>query len=210
MARFCGNCGAQLSDGAKVCGQCGTPVEDDAKSLTVKIIDPEKKKKNKRVLKLVIAVVAVIAIAAIAITVIFNFTGYNGLLRKVMNAYKEYDIDTLVSLSSDLYYYAEEDYVEDYFKNSVGMTLDSFEASVGHNYKFLYKANEVYTLSDRKMSEMLDNIENSYPDFDVTSIEKVVVANLTITAQQDSATSSLDVDVILSKENGEWKVLYLE
>lgn len=26
MAKFCGNCGAQLDDDDKVCGQCGTPV----------------------------------------------------------------------------------------------------------------------------------------------------------------------------------------
>lgn len=25
MAKFCGNCGAQMDDGAKICGMCGTP-----------------------------------------------------------------------------------------------------------------------------------------------------------------------------------------
>ena len=31
MAKFCGNCGAQMSDSAKVCGMCGTPFTSSAK-----------------------------------------------------------------------------------------------------------------------------------------------------------------------------------
>lgn len=56
MARFCGNCGAQIDENAKVCGQCGTPIEGSTKTPPVKIIDPEKKKKNKKIFKIVIAV----------------------------------------------------------------------------------------------------------------------------------------------------------
>ena len=46
MAKFCGNCGAQLDDGDKVCGQCGTPVNGNAGTVPgLKVVDPEKKKK---------------------------------------------------------------------------------------------------------------------------------------------------------------------
>ena len=45
MAKFCGNCGAQLDDGDKVCGQCGTPVNGNAGTVPgLKVVDPEKKK----------------------------------------------------------------------------------------------------------------------------------------------------------------------
>lgn len=103
MAKFCGNCGAQIDDNAKVCGQCGTPVDSSTKMSPVKIIDSERKKKHKKIFKLVIVLILIVAVAAAAINVASKFTGYNGLLRKVMSAYEGYDIDTLVSLSSDIY-----------------------------------------------------------------------------------------------------------
>ena len=81
----------------------------------------------------------VVLIGVIAVNVVLKFTGYNGLLRKVMKAYETYDIEKLVSLSSNIYYYGEENYGEDYFESKVGETLEFFETSVGHNYKFLMK-----------------------------------------------------------------------
>lgn len=210
MARFCGNCGAQIDENAKVCGQCGTPVEDSTKIPPVKIIDPEKKKKNKKIFKIVIALALVVAVAVTAINVISKFTGYNGLLRKVMTAYEGYDIDTLVSLSSDIYYYGEEDYVESYFENSVGSALDSFETSVGHSYQFSYEVNETYTMSERKTKDVLDGIEYTYPDFDVSIIEEMVVSDITVTAKQGSKSVERDLNITMSKENGTWKLLYIE
>ena len=157
-----------------------------------------------------IALALVVAVAVTAINVISKFTGYNGLLRKVMTAYEGYDIDTLVSLSSDIYYYGEEDYVENYFENSVGATLDSFESSVGHSYKFSYEINEIYRLSDRKMSEMLDNIEVACPDFDVSTIKDISIADITVTASKGEKSSSKDVKITMTEESESRKVLYID
>ena len=210
MARFCGNCGAQIDENAKVCGQCGTPVEDSTKMPPVKVVDSEKKKKNKKIFKAMIALALVAVVAVTAINVVSKFTGYNGLLRKVMTAYEGYDIDTLVSLSSDIYYYGEEDYVESYFENSVGSALDSFETSVGHSYQFSYEVNETYTMSERKTKEVLDGIEYTYADFDVSIIEEMVVSDITVTAKQGSKSVERDLNITMSKENGTWKLLYIE
>lgn len=209
MARFCGNCGAQIDDNAKVCGQCGTPVEGITKTPPVKIVDPEKEKKQKKIFKLAVALILVVIAATTAINVVNKFTGYNGLLRKVMTAYEAYDIDTLVSLSSDIYYYGEEDYVVDYFKDRVGATLDSFESSVGHSYKFSYKINEIYRLSDRKIDEILDNIEATYPDFDISTIENISVADITVTAAKGDKSSSKYVKIIMTEECKARKILYI-
>ena len=210
MARFCGKCGAQIDENAKVCGQCGTPVEDSTKMPPVKVVDSEKKKKNKKIFKAMIALALVAVVAVTAINVVSKFTGYNGLLRKVMTAYEGYDIDTLVSLSSDIYYYGEEDYVESYFENSVGSALDSFETSVGHSYQFSYEVNETYTMSERKTKEVLDGIEYTYADFDVSIIEEMVVSDITVTAKQGSKSVERDLNITMSKENGTWKLLYIE
>ena len=211
MAKFCGNCGTQLEDNAKVCGNCGTPLDGASTNIPgLKVTDPEKQKKMKKTVKRVVGLVLFVAVAIIGFNVVSQFTGYNGLLRKVMTAYEKYDIDTLVSLSSDMYYYGEEDWVDYYFDYSVGNDLDSFEASVGHSYKLTYEINETYVMSERKVDEMLREIEYSYPDFDVSIIEKVVVADLTVTAKQGSKSVNQDMNIVMTKENGTWRLLYIE
>lgn len=211
MAKFCGNCGTQLEDNAKICGQCGTPLDGTSTNIPdLKVVDPEKQKKLKKMGKRIVALVALVIVAVIAFNVVAQYTGANGLLRKVMSAYKEYDIDTLISLSSDMYFYGEEDWVEYYFEYNVGDDLDSFESSVGHSYKLTYEVNEIYTVSDRKLDDMLDQIEYSYADFDIGMIEKIVIADLTVTAKQGSKSVSRDMNIVMSKENGSWRLLYIE
>ena len=211
MAKFCGNCGARLEDDAKICGKCGTPVEGVTTSIPgLKVTDPEKQKKVKKTFKLVAGLMVLLIVAGIAFNVVSQYTGYNGLMRKVMAAYEKYDIDTLISLSSNMYYYGDEDSVEYYFESKVGENLDSFEASVGHNYKLSYKVNETYAMSERKENDLLDDIENAYMDFDISKIKKVVVADLTFTAKQGNKSTNRDMNIVMTKENGSWRLLYIE
>ena len=211
MAKFCGNCGARLEDDAKICGKCGTSVEGVTTSIPgLKVTDPEKQKKVKKTFKLVAGLMVLLIVAGIAFNVVSQYTGYNGLLRKVMAAYEKYDIDTLISLSSNMYYYGDEDSVEYYFESKVGENLDSFEASVGHNYKLSYKVNETYAMSERKENDLLDDIENAYMDFDISKIKKVVVADLTLTAKQWNKSTNRDMNIVMTKENGSWRLLYIE
>ena len=128
MAKYCGNCGAPLDDDARVCGQCGTPVaEYSGRTQEFKYVDPKKREKSKKRFKLIGIVVLILIIVIVAVNVISNFTGRKGFVRKVMNAYRDYDIETLISLSSDMYYYGYDDAAETYFESAVGYGLDSFE-----------------------------------------------------------------------------------
>lgn len=212
MAGFCGNCGAQLDDDARVCGQCGTPIDgSQGKVPRYKAADLEKRKKLMKKIKIAIALAAVMMIAATGIKIAGNFTGTNALVRKVMAAYEKYDMDTIISLSSDMYYYNDyENYVEEYFVYAVGQNIDIFESSVGHSYKMSYEIEEIYDLSQRKQDEMRKNIERSYPDFDVDVISKIAVANVKVTAKQGSKSVTKTVKITMSKEGKTWKVLYLE
>ena len=210
MAKFCGNCGAKMEDDDKVCGQCGAPVDRETKTSLVKIINKERKKKNKKIIILIIALILVVVVVAAAINVAIKFTGANGLLRKVMSAYEEYDIDTLVSLSSEIYYYGEDDYVETYFKNIVGATLNLFESSIGHDCQISYEINEIYAMSERNKEETLEEIKNTYPDFDVSIINEIVVSNITVIAKKDGASVEEKLKIIMSKEEGAWKLLYID
>lgn len=212
MARFCGNCGAQLDDDARVCGQCGTPIDGGhGKIPGLKIADPEKKKKLVKRIKAAVVLLVVAVVAIIGVRVALSFTGTNGFVRKVMTAYEKYDIDALVALSSDMYYYSDyENYVDEYFEYAVGNNIDSFESSVGHSYKMTYEVEEVYDLSQRKQDEMLKNIEYMYPDFDVDLISKISVASVKITAKQGSKSVSKTVKITMAKEGNSWKLLYIE
>lgn len=215
MAKFCGNCGAQMDDNAKVCGKCGTPFNGSSSGISaVKYVDPEKKKekqkKVKKIVKLCIGLIALILVAIIAINVITAFTGYNGLLRKIMSAYENYDIDALVDMSGDMYYYGIENHAEAYFEAAVGYALDNFESSVGHSYKLSYDINEIYTLSKRNFESMLDDISWVYSEFDTSVIEEIAVADITVTARQGSKSADRNLKVTMSKENGTWKLLYID
>lgn len=210
MAGFCGNCGVKLDEGQKVCGQCGTPVEGTMKTPVIKIDNPEKKKKRKRKMKMAIVTIVMALIGIMATNVVLKFTGYNGLLRKVMKAYKEYDIETIVSLSSNIYYYSEENYGEDYFENKIGETFDFFETSVGHNYQLSYKINETYKMSKRNINETFEQIEYVHSNFDISIIEEIVVCDLNVTAKQDSKSQNKKMNIFMSKEDGEWKLLYIQ
>lgn len=208
-ARFCGNCGAKLDDRSSVCGRCGTPVK---KLMTTipggMVVDPVKRKKVKR-RKLVLVLLVVIVVVIAAVNIVPNYVGYNGLLRKVMDAYADYDIDTLVSLSSDVYYYDEQDKVEAYFADTVGADLDLFETAVGHSYKLSYEVEEVYDMSNRKQYELMNELESTFPDFDPDLIENVVIADLTVIVTQGKKSINKNIGITITKENGELKLLYI-
>ncbi|MBS1335044.1 MAG: zinc-ribbon domain-containing protein [Blautia sp.] len=210
MAKFCGNCGTKLGDSAKICSQCGTPVESNAKVLPVKIVDQEKQKKNKKILKTVAVVILAIVLIITAVKIVPKFTGYNNLLKKVMKAYEAYDIDSLVALSSDVYYYGEDGEAEEYFDEHVGWELEGFENQLGANYEFSYKINETYEMQEYNKRKRLEEIEYYYPDFDISIIQKIVVANTTVTAKKDDMKVNIDVNIIMTKEKGAWKLLYIE
>lgn len=211
MAKFCGNCGMQLEDNAKVCGRCGTPFDGESTNIpSLKITNPDNQKKMKKTVKLVVGLVALIIVALIAFNVVSQYTGYNGLLRQVMTAYKNYDIDTLISLSSDMYYYGEEDWVEYYFETAIGNNLDYFDSYVGYNYKLSYGVQKAYTLSGRKLNTILDNIKLAYPDFDINTISQVKMADVNVTAKEGKSSVSISVQVTMAKENGKWKLLYID
>lgn len=204
MAKFCGNCGTKLDENTKVCGNCGTPVDIQTSN-----IQGLSKKKNK-IIKFIPIFIAIVIVFSIAFNIVSNFTGNKGLLNKVMKAYENYDIETLVSLSSDVYYYAEENYVEDYFEYCVGNTLDSFESSIGHNFKLSYEVSEIYDFSRRNLEEEFSEIENTYVDFNVDKIKKIVGADVILTAEKDGNSSTKNIKIVMTKEDNKWKLLYIE
>lgn len=211
MAKFCGNCGRELEDTVRVCGYCGTPTDDMTQSIAgVGYKNPESKGNAKKIVKRILVIAIIVGLLFGGFKAITEFTGYKGLVRKVMKAYENYDIDCLIDMSSDVYFYETEDFVRYYFENNVGTDLDYYENSVGHNYKLSYEVDEIYEVSERKLAELEGQVQTIYEGFDMSMVEKVAIADLNVTAENGRKTVNRDVVLTLTKESGEWRLLYME
>lgn len=210
MAKFCGNCGAPLDESARVCGQCGTPVDGvSAAAPKLHIQDPEKQKKTQKTVRLAALLAALLVVAVALINLIPRYTGCRGLLRRVMAAYEDYDVDALLSMASELYDEAD-DFAESYFEANMDSALDMFEYTVGHDYSLSYKVNDIYALSDRKMRSLRDELALAWSDYDVDAISKAVVAEVTLTAKEKGDTDDRSLQITMVKEDGAWKLLYIQ
>mgnify|MGYP005751013833 CR=1 FL=1 len=209
MGKFCGNCGAPLDDDANVCGQCGTPVNESFSDATYfNPVDIEKRKKVKKRIRIIVICFILIGAVIAGINIGSNFVGKKGLIRKAMKAFEEYDISTIVSLSSDLYYYyGDEDEVESYFENNVGKILDEFENTIGYNYKLSYKIDEIYEVSGRREQELFESFKIILSDLDVSMIDKVSMADITVTIKQGERSLNRSLQIIMTKEGKDWKLI---
>lgn len=173
-------------------------------------VKQESARKIVKKIKMVVILAIIAGLAVGAWNIASNFIGPKGLVRKAMKAYEKYDIEQLVSLSSDMYFYGDEDEAESYFEYGVGNDLDELENSVGHSYKLTYKIKEIYDLSERRQDELLDSIEYLYPYFDVDTIKKISVASVSVTAKKGSKSVNRNIEITMTKEGKEWKILYIE
>lgn len=213
MSKFCGNCGSKMDDDARICGNCGTPYAGNSDYKPVKQVkisgvnsmSPKKKKKIKLIAKLSTAAIVLIIVSVIAINIISSFTGYKGAINKAMNAFKNYDIETLMSLSSDIGFVGmETTAIEDSISKSVSSQLDSYETVAGHDMDISYEIEDSYKLSDRKYQEFLKYVENSY-NYDTSDIAEIVLAKIKINAKGSFGETSYTVnDLYLIKERNKW------
>lgn len=218
MSKFCGSCGAQLNDDVKVCGFCGVAVSDDntesTSSSSVPGIETEsqilKNEKTKKIIKLAgIGIGAIIALI-IVISIISSFTGYKGAVRKLMNAFEDYDVDTLISMSSSILSatpdFDDEDF-EEYISETVSGRLDYYESEVGTDIKISYEIVNAHNLPERKIDQLVSLLENY--GYEPDNIKKVKQIDLEITVKGSRREESYDNDnLYMIKEDGKWKALY--
>lgn len=211
MAKFCGNCGARMDDAAKICGNCGTAFE----TVSVSVISSEQNfpKSNlavKKYLKIAFSVVVLVVIAVVGFNIASAFTGYKGAIRKTVNAFEDYDMETLISMASELNYYAnDEETIENHFNEKVEERLDYYEDKVGANLKISYEIASETDYSERKIENFLENYNNENLDWSEVKQIKKVSLNLTVKGSDEEINSDVD-SLYLIKENGNWKILYIQ
>ena len=227
MAKFCGGCGVQMDDDARVCGQCGLPFSDDPAPAAVSpksasglgaqpIKNPNSKKTNK-ILGMIISGIVLIVVLVVSLNIVSSFTGYKGAVRKLFNAVEKYDMNTLSKLASDIVYDfhynafgVEETDLQDYFSEAVSQTLDKFEADAGNKIKISFTIDDSVKLSGRKLDQLLTTLEEDM-DYDTRNIKKVMSVDITLMVKGSKKTSTYTIrsgELLLIKEEGGWKVYY--
>ncbi len=213
MAKFCGNCGTALEENAKVCGNCGTAVEIIEEKAVQKIpgidyADPEKKAKTKKKIKTLLSLAAVIVVLCIAFNIALGFVGYRGAVRKIMNAFEDYDVDTFVSMASDMYFsYGDEDYAHSRFETQITNLLDYYEDSVGYDFKLKYDIESAHKLSKHRFENLIESMSGREL-FDPNIIKKAMIVVVEVDAEGSMGEMESRIEMTLTKEDGSWKILY--
>ncbi len=218
MAKFCGSCGAEAQDDARICGTCGAPLEMDSEKATIpglEYMDPEKKQQYKKYGIIGIGVIAAIVVVVILFNIITGFIGYKGAIRKyfkglnkekassIVSVMPEYELERLEERNDD---FDAEEYIED----NIFDRFEYLEDEYGEDLKFSYDISDVKKLSDKKLKKLKNNIEDDldYDDikYDVDDITKAVIVELEVRIKGDDDKDEDDTEITLIKENGSWKI----
>ncbi len=168
MARFCGNCSAEIADGVEFCGNCGAPAP--AAAPVADIVKVGSFEINKKKLPVIgVAAVAVIAVIVLLISLIFGGGGYKSAMDNyvdVMNG-KASKIEKLAPKEYWKYVEEEEDVTvkeikkafEEYYEEAL---KDNLEDEYGKNVKYSYKINDKKELSKKKLEACAEAISDKY------------------------------------------------
>ncbi len=211
MPKFCGSCGAQAEDDAKICGACGAPLEADSSSMSIpglQYMDPEKKAMYKKYGILAGIVAAVVIFAIIAFNIISGFIGYKGVIRKHINALENCDapayIETLSAYFTDAEAWDEYD-IEEAIDDTLSKKLVEYEDALDGEPSIDYEITKVSEWSNSK----LKNFKKDYEDndwYDVDDISKGLTVRIKLTIKSDDDELTERKELSLVKENGSWKV----
>lgn len=205
MAKFCGNCGTQLDDDARVCGCCGTPV--DGEKVKTKTINPGIKKKIKTIGILSLMGIVVLIAGIITFNTISYMNGYEKPIKEFVSAMSDFDIDKLLTVSSEIGMTDDSMYdIDEKLSSVISSVLDNYELSVGYDVKLDCKVTESYILPERKYLEFINYIEEMYY-YDTSYINDIVYAKVDIIAKGvDGEKTFSDQNVYVIKEDGKWGV----
>ena len=206
MAKYCGNCGTQMDDGAKVCSNCGT---------ALKPTNGNSNPNMKKIITVAVAAIAAVIVIAVAGSVISKNTGVNGAIKKVMKAYVNEDATAMADLTSSLLLeeYDLED-IEENYETALRNDFDYFDDNLSSEYKLTYEVRKEEKLSDRQAKRLAENIAG-YDDDEADDIadlfSKIMKVTVKISAEEkrgkNKDTESLEKTLYFVKESGGWKLL---
>ena len=204
MPKYCGCCGKPIEGDMKACGNCGASFKDTPSAHF-------NKRKKKDMVQLVAVAVLVLIAIIIAINVISGFVGAKGAARKVMNAYIDNDVDTLLNVASD-YYYIQTDLsgvsIGAYFEDQIDAVLARYEGYMGEDYKVSYKITDSYDLNDYSATKIYDKM-TALDDYDMEKVSKIAAVEVEVEIKGKSLSFTEPWKLIIVKESGQWRLFSL-
>lgn len=222
MSNYCTHCGAQLEEDAKFCAACGMAADEvseenhpgrahgvcqQAAAILGKI------RSDARLKWIVPVAAAAIILSIVLCIVLLGGGGYKGMVKKVVAAIEEQDVDALMDLSSDLYYGRKDDYEEcEYFYNrEVENLTEHFEEEVGRRYTLKYEIDSVRSATKKEKDAMLEGL--SYEGYDekaIKAVKEIKIVSVILTAKNGRRSEDQEVTMTVAKEKGGWKLLGIE
>lgn len=212
MARFCGNCGAEVEEDAKVCGNCGVPLDGES----APDIDTGEQKLNlrsidfKKYIPVAVGVIIAVVVLFVVVNVVKNNTGYRATLNRAFDSVAKGDVNGVINEMSS---YVEDVYddgygdIEDVYEKRIDDILDHLEDEVGANPKISYEVKKASKLSDRKLEKLKEEMENMDDNYDGDDIKSAynIDIKLNVKGPDDDYHENVN-DIIVLKEAGAWKI----
>lgn len=187
MAKFCGHCGAEMADEAKICGACGVPFEEDVAPVqnsveTAPVASAVKKIGNfsldKKFLPVIgAAAVALIAVIALLISLVFG-GGYKSAIDNYLDVTvrgKAAKIDDLAPKAYWDWYEDENDEslkdIKEEYKDNWDDMKDTLEDEYGKRVRVSYKIKDKDKLSKKKVELIAEALNDQY-DIREKSVKK--------------------------------------
>lgn len=214
MAKFCSNCSAASADDAQVCSLCGAPfapapVETAAPTKKNPIagikLNNVKKAEIMKYAKFAIPVVAVILVLIIIFGAIVPNAGYKGTINKFLNAVEDQNAEKFLELYNS-YRFDSVNNADEWVEDELDEWLEEREYTYGENIKLSFKIEDCDKLTEDRLDDIQDSYDNSQ-DCDQMEITKGYDITGTLTVKgKDMDREIENIDFILIKEDGKWKV----
>ncbi len=218
MAKFCGCCGTQAVDEAKVCGNCGTPFPGmEQYSPAGEYLKKKQQKNVKTIIGIVIGVLVASLLIGGGVKITKEFTGTKGIVRKVMKAYQTGEAEGLLPYISDsmkcLEQYSEKEYglheISSQIEEDIEYIKEVFEEEVGSDYKITYEITREKKMKNSYLKNLKENMKNweyGAIGFDPDCITEAKEVKVKMKAKGEYGTEKKELYIILLKENKKWKI----
>lgn len=238
MANFCMKCGSKLQEGDQFCTNCGMPVAKmeipgnqnqaaqrqvmQGQAIQGQVMPRQMRAVQKPSGKKTGLIIGAIAggtalVVLILVIMVFLFSGgKEKVSNQVMEAYQSEDIDTLMDLSSDLMEYAGmTSTFKKYVEGAIEDDLHSFEKQLGDDYKLSYEIINIEELSKMEQEEYTESVlmyiaMKGIPNVDENFVSEMCSVEVEWTAKTDDDFVTIEKTIILSKEDGTWRMFDIQ
>ena len=164
--------------------------------------------KKKRIITLSALAAVIVILLVLGIIIIASITGYKAVVNQFEKAYSNYNYEQIVDMYSETTFYQfsnDTDFLDKQTAQKIENTLSYFDTYVGHDYKIKYEIIDDYEMAPYQFENFIDSL-SYFDNHNQNFISKIRVVELRVTASEGKRESSRNIKLILTKEEGKWKI----